>query len=156
VRLTASFTPAVAAGSVLPDGNYRLTVRRGYVRDMLGRASAQVWNADFFVLAGDVNRDRVVNFDDLLVVAKNYNKTGTAYTDGDLSGDGLVNFDDLLILAKGYNQTVPAPAVQAPVVGAATAAVLGTGDTRAPVFARGAVVKAVPAKPKPVAKLVKR
>jgi hypothetical protein len=156
VRLTASFTPAVAAGSVLPDGNYRLTVRRGYVRDMLGRASAQDWNADFFVLAGDVNRDRVVNFDDLLVVAKNYNKTGTAYTDGDLSGDGLVNFDDLLILAKGYNQTVPAPAVQAPVVGAATAAVLGTGDTRAPVFARGAVVKAVPAKPKPVAKLVKR
>jgi hypothetical protein len=29
---------------------------------------------DFYVLAGDANRDRIVNFSDLLILAKAYNK----------------------------------------------------------------------------------
>ena len=30
------------------------------------------------------------------------------FAQGDFTGDGLVNFDDLLVLAKNYNKTVPA------------------------------------------------
>jgi parallel beta-helix repeat protein len=65
-------------------------------------------------LAGDANGDRIVNFDDLLILSKNYNKVGVTWSQGDFNGDGLVNFDDLLILSKNYNKTAPA----APIFGA--------------------------------------
>jgi rhamnogalacturonan endolyase len=94
----------------LPDGNYRVTLPAGSVADSAGNPLAADYTFDFFVLAGDANRDRTVNFDDLLVLAKNYNKMGATYSQGDLNYDGVVNFDDLLILAKAYNQTLAAPA----------------------------------------------
>jgi hypothetical protein len=52
---------------------------------------------------GDANLDGVVNFDDLLIVSKNYNKSALGFSDGDFTGDGMVNFDDLLVLSKNYN-----------------------------------------------------
>ena len=65
----------------------------------------------FNVLTGDTNGDSKVDFNDLLVLAKNYNGTaGKQWSDGDFNGDGLVNFDDLLSLAKRYNTSLPAPA----------------------------------------------
>jgi parallel beta-helix repeat protein len=54
-------------------------------------------------LAGDANGDGVVNFDDLLILSKNYNKTGVTWSQGDFDGNGTVDFNDLLILAKHYN-----------------------------------------------------
>jgi hypothetical protein len=57
-------------------------------------------------LIGDANRDGVVDFDDLLALAKNYNKSSKdVFLPGDFNGDGTVNFDDLLLLAKHYNTT---------------------------------------------------
>jgi hypothetical protein len=56
---------------------------------------------------GDANRDGTVNFDDLLILAKNYNGTGRSWSQADFTGDGLVNFDDLLVLAKNYNRSIP-------------------------------------------------
>jgi autotransporter-associated beta strand protein len=56
-----------------------------------------------FTPRGDVTLDGVVNFDDLLVLAKNYNKVGVSYPEGDFDFSGNVNFDDLLVLAKNYN-----------------------------------------------------
>jgi hypothetical protein len=58
-------------------------------------------------LPGDVDGDRRVNFDDLLVLARSYNKPGT-YRSGDFTGDGVINFDDLLILARNYGRGGPA------------------------------------------------
>jgi hypothetical protein len=110
-------------------------------------------STDFFTLAGDITHDRTVNFDDLLVLAKNYNKTGMTYGEGDLTGDGLVNFDDLLILAKAYNKTLPAPS-PAPIVQASVAPVTAPllSDDKA-TSAESAVFSTtrVTAKPKPVA-----
>jgi plastocyanin len=70
---------------------------------------------------GDVNGDRQVNFDDLLVLAANYNQPAQSFVQGDLTVDGQVNFDDLLVLAAHYNtavagewsyaQVVPEPAL---------------------------------------------
>jgi autotransporter-associated beta strand protein len=60
-------------------------------------------------LAGDVNLDLAVNFDDLLVLASQYNQpAGQYWFNGDFTGDGAVNFDDLLVLAANYNQTLSA------------------------------------------------
>jgi hypothetical protein len=119
-RATVAFDPAS-----LPDGNYRLTIAAGALP---GLSAAHQY--DFYVLAGDANRDRAVNFDDLLLLAKNYNATGATFAQGDLNYDGVVNFDDLLILAKNYNKALPAPTpAAAPTVGAAPAVLVAPATT---------------------------
>lgn len=62
----------------------------------------------FHVLAGDANRDKLVNFDDLLIVAQNYGTSGNTFSQGnfDYSVDGIVNFDDLLIVAQQYGTSL--------------------------------------------------
>jgi hypothetical protein len=99
---TATFTFA----SPLPNGNYRATLAAAGVATPGGRRPAADGVCDFFALAGDANRDRVVNFDDLLILVGNYNAAGATWARGDFDGNGVVNFDDLLILAKSYNATV--------------------------------------------------
>ncbi len=98
---TATITPTAP----LPNGNYRVGLPAGTVQDPAGNANI-AYSFDFFVLAGDVNRDRTVNFDDLLIVAQNYESTGMTYAQGDLDNSGTVDFDDLLTLAQNYEQTV--------------------------------------------------
>jgi hypothetical protein len=111
---------------------------------------------DFFVVAGDANRDRVVNFADLLVLAKNYNGTNKTWADGDFTGDGIVNFADLLILAKAYNKALPPPApAPAVALSAATAPVQGVLKEEQPtVFSTRRLTPPpppAPVKPKPKA-----
>jgi hypothetical protein len=154
-RLTVTFDPRTTA-----DANYRLTIAAGALP---GLATAHQY--DFFVLAGDATRDRVVNFDDLLILAKNYNKTAVTFAQGDMNYDGVVNFDDLLILAKAYNNAMPAPVpppapaplllaaapAAAPVIAPASASVLKDSPARKPVFSTTRVTaKPKPAKPAPV------
>jgi autotransporter-associated beta strand protein len=62
-------------------------------------------------VAGDATLDSVVNFDDLLALAKSYNRTDAYWARGDFDYNAIVNFDDLLILAKNYNQVAAAPTV---------------------------------------------
>jgi CSLREA domain-containing protein len=80
---------ALVVTNLLADGDYRVTNGTS--------------TFDFFVLAGDANRDRAVNFDDLLLLAANYNQTARTFSQGDFNYDGAVNFDDLLMLAARYN-----------------------------------------------------
>ena len=96
-------------GRVLPDGNYRLHIAKNDITDTSGNTLAADFNYDFFVLAGDVNRDRAVNFSDLVVIAQNYNGLDRTYAEGNLnySSGGEVDFADLVILAQKYNQTLP-------------------------------------------------
>jgi hypothetical protein len=102
------------ASSVLADGNYTLSVSGSGVSDADGNlldgdgdglpgGDAIRWIP---VLAGDATDDGVVNFDDLLRLAKNYSAVGVTRTGGDFNSDRLVNFDDLLILAKNYNHVL--------------------------------------------------
>jgi len=56
-------------------------------------------------LPGDADDDGSVGFDDLLIVARNYDKGG-GWTQGDFNGDGAVGFDDLLIVARNYGATL--------------------------------------------------
>ena len=105
---TTNITAFVFSG-LLPDGNYRATLPAGSVSSGGGVALASDVVFDFFVFAGDVNRDRVVNFDDLAVLAQHYNTAGKTFDQGDFNYDGLVNFDDLALLAQRYNTSLPPP-----------------------------------------------
>lgn len=63
---------------------------------------------------GDVSGNGVVNFDDLLTIAKNYGRAASSGTNarpsGDITHDGVVNFDDLLQLAAHYGTSNAIPA----------------------------------------------
>jgi ELWxxDGT repeat protein len=101
-------TLAITPTSRPSDGDYRLTIPKGSLTDAGGNALASDFSFDFFVLAGDANRDRVVDFNDLVKLAQNYNTTGgKTYADGDFTGDGDVDFDDLVVLAQHYNTSLP-------------------------------------------------
>ena len=92
----------ITAGGVALDGNADGAPGDDYV-------------FDFFTLPGDADRDGIVNFNDLLTLARNYNKSGVTLADGDFTGDGIVNFSDLLILARNYNRSIaPAAPASAP------------------------------------------
>jgi len=64
-----------------------------------------------FSLRGDLNDDRSVGFDDLLVLAQHYGQSGVTYAQGDIDGDGKVAFEDLLILSQKYGESATAPAI---------------------------------------------
>jgi hypothetical protein len=100
----------------LPDGECNAVLDQGKFATAAGVSNKAAYSQPFFVLAGDANRDRKVNFDDLLVLASNYNTTGKTFSQGNFNYDanGKVNFDDLLILAANYNKSLagtPAPLV---------------------------------------------
>jgi hypothetical protein len=99
----------------LPDGNYHATLAAAGVTDLAHNALASSYAMDFFVLGGDANRDRMVDFNDLVVLAQHYNTTGgMTFDQGDFNFDGDVDFDDLVILAQRYNTSLAAPVAAGP------------------------------------------
>lgn len=120
---TAVFTPT----GTLADGDYVLTLESGAVRDSSNNSSAPI-NVPFFWLAGDINRDRTVNFSDLVILAQNYNQPGS-YATGDLTGDGNVGFEDLVLLAQAYGHSLT-PVAPLMVASVAAPASLAGGKKR--------------------------
>ena len=156
-------TITLAAG--VPDADFDVYLPTGAVADAKGNATTTFLRSPkVFFLAGDANHDRTVNFADLLVLARNYNKAGMTFDQGDFDYNGVVNFNDLLILARAYNTTLAAPAA-APVMAAASAAMTSASAAKAnsddrgkPVFSVTpvAVARPAPAKPKVSAKPARR
>lgn len=72
----ATFAVSGLPGNILPDGNYRATLLAAGVTNGSGAPLRASETLDFHVLTGDANRDRTVNFDDLLILAQNYGSTG--------------------------------------------------------------------------------
>jgi hypothetical protein len=69
-----------------------------------------------YTLLGDATLDGVVDFNDLVKLAQNYNTTVSASTQswwnhGDFTYDGVVDFNDLVKLAQNYNTSLPGAAV---------------------------------------------
>lgn len=115
IESTGAAAYRVRFAQTLADGVYRITLQSEAAKDAAGNPLSANHSFEFFVLAGDVNRDRAVNFDDLLVLAQNYGRTGRTFSEGniDYSANGSVNFDDLLLLAQRYGTSFavsPAPA----------------------------------------------
>ena len=105
--------PGLPSG-ILPDGNYLATLTASGVTDLAGNPLAINPTLSFFVLTADANRDRKVDFNDLVILAQNYNTSGKTFSFGDFSYDGNVDFNDLVILAQRYNTTLAAPALSVP------------------------------------------
>ena len=57
-------------------------------------------------IPGDIDRDGKVDFADLVILARNFGKSGLTWDQGDLNGDGKVDFNDLVILARHYGAAV--------------------------------------------------
>jgi hypothetical protein len=75
-----------------------------------------------YTLAGDATLDGVVDFNDLVKLAQNYNTTVSAVTEswwnkGDFTYDGITDFNDLVKLAQNYNTALPS----GPIPGASAA-----------------------------------
>lgn len=96
------------AGGALVDGNYRLTLPAGSVGSG-ATAMTDAFNFDFFLFAGDFNRDRRINIDDFGTMAINFNRAGTI-SEGDADYSGAVDISDFAIVATRFNQQLPAGA----------------------------------------------
>jgi hypothetical protein len=130
--LLATFVPANAAAvtfgfpnGALPDGDYHAALVAGALTDAAGNPLVVGPGFDFTVLAGDVNHDRTVDFNDLVVLAQHYNgPAGALWADGDFTADGLVDFNDLVALAQNYNRTLNPPPPPPPDLQTATSSFL--------------------------------
>ncbi len=66
-----------------------------------------------YTLLGDATLDALVDFNDLVKLAQNYNTTDGTRTwfTGDFTYDGNVDFNDLVKLAQNYNTALPTEAI---------------------------------------------
>jgi len=113
---------------ILPDGDYRATLTASSVSDAAGNSLAADSTIDFFTLAGDTNRDRMVDFSDMVNLAQHYNTTGTTFDQGDFNMDHVVDFNDLVILAQNYNSGLPPVPVQEAAQAGVVSSVGATAD----------------------------
>ena len=124
-NLTGSYdvtnSTATYSAGALADGNYRLTVNAGGVKDSAGNTIAAKYSYDFFILAGDANHDRSVDNADFTVLFNHFTQHGT-YADGDFNGDGIVDNADFTILFNNFTKTLPPPPVAPAVTTVPTAA----------------------------------
>jgi hypothetical protein len=101
--------------SPLPDGDYRATLAAGNVTDTLGAPLPADLIGNAYVLGGDANRDRVVDINDLAILAMNWKGGGKVFSQGDFNYDGKVNSADLGILSMNWQKVPLSPPPAAPV-----------------------------------------
>lgn len=107
---TATITFPGFSSEILPNGNYRVTVLGAGITDAAGNAMVGTHVLDFFVLAGDANRDRKVDITDLGILATNWQQSPRDWSQGDFDYSGLVDITDLGILATHWQAQLAAPA----------------------------------------------
>jgi hypothetical protein len=90
----------------LPDGNYESRLPMDRVSDPLGYWLESDETHAFFVLAGDANRDRVVNLQDFNILASNFGQSNRTFSQGDFNYDSVVNLLDFNILASRFGMAL--------------------------------------------------
>jgi GH18 family chitinase len=105
--------------SALANGNYTLTIPAGSITDTAGNGLASDYTLPFFIFAGDVNHDRVVNITDFNLLATNFGKSGMAFSQGNLdrSSDGAVTITDFNLLASAFGKAMSPPEETASLAG---------------------------------------
>lgn len=108
--------PGAPKPKLLPSGNYTFTVNAGSYADVAGNTGTTPGSGTFRYQVADMvgpngtTADGKVGFEDLVLLAQNYGKTGKTFAQGDADYDGDVDFDDLVLLAQNYGKSLPAPA----------------------------------------------
>jgi agmatine/peptidylarginine deiminase len=101
----ATFT-YTGPGGVLPDGSYRATLLAAGITSPGGTPMSSNVVYNFFVLAGDANRDRSVNLLDFNILSFNFGQSPRTFSQGDFNYDGSVNLLDFNILSQRFGQSV--------------------------------------------------
>lgn len=107
--LRAALIPAlgVALGGVLGTGAFDPILDPEGPRRP-GVADGERLEATRSAIPGDLNRDGLVDFEDLLVLAEAFGRQGVNLL-GDLNGDGVIDQADLDLLRERYTFTPPTP-----------------------------------------------
>ena len=85
-----------------------------------GDGTVLLWELPPPTVFGDVNRDGVVNLQDLVAISSHFGRG--EQNDADLNGDGVVNVLDLVTVAGAIGETAAAPSARPVALGALTAA----------------------------------
>jgi hypothetical protein len=96
----------------LPDGDYRVVIGSINFDDAAGNPLTSSFLIDFFVLAGDANRDRSVGPADFNILASHFGQTGQTFTAGDFDYDGSVGAGDFNLLASRFGTSLGPPPPQ--------------------------------------------
>lgn len=99
---TGTFTFPGFAHGILPDGDYRATLTAAGVTDLAGNALASNSILEFFVLAGDANRDRKLNIADYLRIDRGFLRGLSGFSNGDFDYSGLIDGNDYFIIDQAY------------------------------------------------------
>ncbi|MBX3437615.1 MAG: PQQ-dependent sugar dehydrogenase, partial [Planctomycetaceae bacterium] len=89
---------------VLPDGLYTAQLAAIATTPALD----EPFEFEFHKLAGDVDGDALVNFNDYFAVREEFDESGEIYRPGDADGDGLVNFNDYFAIRENFDAGLPA------------------------------------------------
>jgi hypothetical protein len=108
---TAAANPGKALGYGLVSSVFGISGTQ--TATFLGQTVSPSYLLIRYTLYGDATLDQVVDFNDLVRLAQNYNVADGArmWSDGDFTFDGNVDFNDLVKLAQNYNTSLPALAV---------------------------------------------
>jgi hypothetical protein len=112
---SATFTVSFALPASTADNNYRATLPANSVTDSNGGPLSADSSLDFFILAGDANRDRKVDISDLLILANNYGGVSKVFGQGDFNYDTKVDNADLAILSANWQRSLTPPPAALPV-----------------------------------------
>lgn len=106
---TFSFPGYALPGGYLPDGNYRVTMLADSVDD--GEYTMlEDYHYEFFFLAGDFNRDRIVDTQDFNIISAHLGTPQDAvFGEGDINYDGQIDAADMTLFRSRYGLMVPAP-----------------------------------------------
>jgi hypothetical protein len=110
----ASISFPTLANTVLPDGDYTVTVVGAAVEDLAGNSMAANHAFNFFFLQGDANRDRFVDTQDFNALAGNFGAANRTFSQGNFNYDTAVDSVDFNLLTGQYGKRLVAPAVAAP------------------------------------------
>jgi subtilisin-like proprotein convertase family protein len=93
----------------LPDGNYRATLAATDGLDLSAPG-----HVEFFILAGDANRDRTVNLEDFGILRANFGSDAGLFSEADFNYDGRVDLADFGILRGNFGEFLPEPVAEGP------------------------------------------
>ena len=97
----------------LPDGNYTASLPAHRIEDNDGTPAGNTLSVDFYILAGDANRDRFVDTTDFNILAANFG-TGNGFLQGDFTYDGRIDSKDFTLFVSKYGKRLAAPPSGAP------------------------------------------
>jgi hypothetical protein len=116
--ITSSVAAADASGSKLigyGESSSVLGISGTQTASWLGQTVDATAVLARYTLGGDATLDGVVDFNDLVQLAQNYNVVdgNRLWLTGDFTYDGNTDFNDLVLLAQNYNTALPAGGVPA-------------------------------------------